>query len=244
MMCKECLLFYVKWPEAGKVKTRLAKRLGDEHAVGLYRCFILDMLTAFGRNSHPIFICFTPKEAELHFQCWLGSTYHYLPQSGHDLGARMCHSFQYAFQCGFQSVCLVGSDLPGLPPEYVNEAFTRLHQYDSVIGPSYDGGYYLLGFRQTTFFPEIFQGIRWSQSTVYQETIEKYAQQSATFFPLFSWNDVDTVHDLEQWYLRHQDDETLAPRTLAYTRRLYGLMGNDCWRNPDEEKNGTGQKIS
>jgi rSAM/selenodomain-associated transferase 1 len=225
MAFKECLLFYVKWPEAGKVKTRLATHIGNKHAVGLYQCFILDTLAALTRNPRPIYICYTPKEAELNFQRWLGMTYHYLPQSGHDLGAKMCHSFQHLFQLGFQSICLVGSDLPGLPPEYVHKAFERLHQYDSVIGPSHDGGYYLIGFRRATFFPEIFQDIEWSQSTVYQETIKKYAQQNATFFPVFSWDDVDTVYDLEQWYLYHQGDETLAPRTVAYIRRhLYKLM--------------------
>lgn len=225
---KECVLFYVKWPDAGKVKTRLASQLGDEQAVGLYRCFVLDMLTAFARNPQPIVICFTPKAAARDFHRWLGGSYHYLPQSGHDLGARMRQSFQHAFQLGFQAACLVGSDLPALPPAYLTEAFDCLRQYDSVIGPSQDGGYYLIGFRQATFFPEIFQGIQWSQNTVYQETIEKYTQQNVPFFPLSSWEDVDTIQDLEQWYLAHQNDDTLAPRTLAYIHRLYGLLGNDC----------------
>ncbi len=212
----ECLLFYAKWLEQGKVKTRLARYLGDIHAVGLYRCFILDMLEALAGNPQPIYICYTPKDAELNFKHWLGTTCHYLPQSGQNLGEKMQHSFQQAFQLGFQSVCLVGSDLPALPPEYVNEAFERLHHYDSVIGPSDDGGYYLIGFRQTTFFPEIFQNIQWSQNTVWQETLRKYTQHRTTFFTLSPWNDLDNLCDLKQWYKYHFENEKLAPRTCAY----------------------------
>ncbi|GAK61556.1 hypothetical protein U27_01457 [Candidatus Vecturithrix granuli] len=219
MAFRECVLFYVKWPEPGKVKTRLAADIGDEHAAGFYRCFILDMLAALAHNPQPICICYAPAESEFNFRRWLGPAYYYLPQSGDDLGERMQRSFQQAFQRGFESACLVGSDLPALPPEYVNEAFTRLHQYDSVIGPSNDGGYYLIGFRRETFFPEIFQNIAWSQPTVYQVTLAKYRQRETRLFPLFSWDDVDNWRDLQQWY-QLGCDKRRAPRTCAYFTTL------------------------
>lgn len=220
MAFRECVLFYVKWPEPGKVKTRLAVDIGAGHAAGLYRCFILDMLAALAQNPQPIYICYAPADAGTNFRRWLGPAYRYLPQSGTDLGARMQHSFQQAFQLGFKSACLLGSDLPALPPEYVTEAFTRLYQYDSVIGPSKDGGYYLIGFRRTTFFPDIFQDVAWSQPTVYQATLRKYVHRGTTFFTLFPWDDIDNWRDLQQWYQQHQHDECRVPHTCAYIQNL------------------------
>lgn len=221
---KQCLLFYVKWPEPGKVKTRLAKSLGHMHAVGLYKCFILDMLSTFKNNPQPVCICYDPKEAKHKFEHWLGKGYHYMPQSGHNLSDRMRRSFQDAFQSGFKSVCLVGSDIPALPAEYLTKAFGYLYNYDSVIGPSYDGGYYLIGFNQATFFPEIFQNIQWSKATVYQKTIEKYKQHSTKFLSLFSCHDIDTLNDLKKWHKLNQQNKIIVPHTLAYIHSIAELI--------------------
>jgi len=224
MSSSECLLFYVKWPEPGRVKTRLALCCGDDHAVGLYRCFTLDMLDALAQNSQPVCICYSPDESLPDFKSWLGDTYLYLPQHGHDLGERMCNSFQDAFLLGFQSVCLVGSDLPDLPPGYVKEAFERLSVYESVIGPSVEGGYYLIGFRKETFFPAIFRNVQWSSSGVYRETVRRYEQRGTKFFALSSWNDIDTVQDLRQWYGKNRNGSTRAARTMKYLQHIEQLL--------------------
>jgi uncharacterized protein len=219
-MTQECVLFFVKWPEPGQVKTRLAAALGDEHAVGLYRCFVLDLLAALAQNPQPIAICYAPSGAEADFRRWLGPAYAYWPQSGADLGDRMRQAFEDAFQRGARSACLMGSDLPALPPAYVMTAFERLHQYDSVLGPSPDGGYYLIGFQHATFSRDIFQGILWSQPTVYQATLARYAEHGLTYSALPPWDDVDTWTDLRRWYQQHRRHEGRAPRTCAYMRRL------------------------
>ncbi len=222
MNANACILFYVKFPEAGQVKTRLARDIGDAHAVELYRCFILDMLDSFAQLPQQVFICYAPEEAEQQFKEWLGETYLYMPQAGRDLGTRMRNSFQEAFDCGFQHVCIIGSDLPDLPDQYVTEAFERLHSFDSIIGPSHDGGYYLLGFRNETFFPEIFQDISWSQSSVYMETIKKFTQQKTNFFTLAPWDDIDNLQELQQWD-QQQTDNTRALRTMSYLHQLNSL---------------------
>jgi rSAM/selenodomain-associated transferase 1 len=220
-----CILFYVKFPEEGKIKTRLARDIGDAHAVKLYRCFILDMLDSFAHIPQQVCICYAPEESEHRFKEWLGETYLYMPQYGHDLGERMCRSFQEAFEQGFQHVCIIGSDLPDLPCQYVAEAFERLHSFDSVIGPSHDGGYYLLGFQRETFFPEIFQDISWSQSSVYAETVKKFEQREATFFTLSTWNDIDKLRELQQWYTQNRIENTRASRTIGYLQQMGGLGG-------------------
>ncbi len=227
MFSDECLLFYVKWPEPGKVKTRLALHCGNDHAVGLYRCFVLDMLDSLAHNPQPVCICYTPEEALPDFKSWLKETYFYLPQHGQDLGERMCRSFQDAFRLGFKSVCLIGSDLPDLPPDYIREAFEHLSVYESVIGPSIEGGYYLIGFREETFFPELFRNVQWSISSVYRETVVRYEQRGTKFFVLSPWNDIDDLQDLRQWYGKNRNGSTRAARTLEYLKGMEKLLGEE-----------------
>lgn len=223
----ECLLFFVKWPEPGKVKTRIAKSCGYDHAAGLYRCFILDMLDAFAKNPQPVCICSSPEDSLPGFKSWLKEEYLYMPQRGRDLGERMCNSFQDAFRLGFQSVCLVGSDLPDLPPEYVREAFEHLSVYESVIGPSVEGGYYLIGFRKELFSPEIFDKINWSQPSVYRETINRYEERGTRFISLPSWNDIDDMQDLKRLYNNCKNSTERAPRTMTYLLDMEILLKDE-----------------
>lgn len=221
MNAKECVLFYVKFPEKGKVKTRLAKDIGDEQAVELYRCCILDMLETLACIPQQICICYAPEDAEQQFKNWLGREYLYMPQRGRDLGERMNNSFQEAFRRGFQNVCILGSDLPDLPHQHVVKAFEQLRAFESVIGPSGDGGYYLLGFRNEIFFSEVFQGIIWSHSSVYAETIKKLERRGIKFLILPAWNDIDNLTELQQWYRHNQTDHPRATRTFMYTKGVF-----------------------
>ena len=213
----ECILFFVKYPEKKRVKTRLAKTLGDKHATGLYKCFILDMLATLEATSPIVCICYTPEHAEQHFRTWLGNHYLYMAQQGIDLGERMNHAFQAAFQKGFERVLILGSDLPDLPSHYITRAFEQLQAVDSVIGPSDDGGYYSLGFQKETFLPEVFQDMLWSHSSVCAETLKKLEQKNVAFSLLPSWNDIDNLDELQQWYTRNRSAETTrAKHTMHY----------------------------
>ncbi|MBD3308960.1 DUF2064 domain-containing protein [candidate division KSB3 bacterium] len=219
MTRQACLLFYLKFPERGKVKTRLARDIGDEHAVELYCCFIRDMLETLAQIPQQICLCYAPQTAEPRFRRWLEGDFVYLPQHGNNLGERMGNSFQGAFRLGFERVVLIGSDLPDLPAQYVEMAFERLESYKSVIGPSGDGGYYLLGFRRETFVPEVFQDIGWSQSSVYEETLTKLTRHGTDFLALPVWHDIDNLSELHQWYSRQQVQQggtSRAVRTHAY----------------------------
>ena len=215
----ECILFFVKYPEKGRVKTRLAKTIGDEHAAGLYQCFMLDMLATLEATSVMVCVCYTPEYAEQHFRAWLGHHHLYMAQQGNDLGERMNHAFQEAFQKGFERVLIVGSDLPDLPSYHITRAFVQLQTFGSVIGPSGDGGYYLLGFQKETFSSEVFQDIVWSHSSVYAETLKKLEQRHLAFFILPSWDDIDNLDELQQWYTRNRSAEvTRAKYTMQYIK--------------------------
>ena len=161
MMTKDqdtCILLFVKYPEKGKVKLRLSRGLNEEIVQELYRCFVQDTLTMIKKIDVPFFICYYPPDTEKKFQSWLGSTLRFLPQQGADLGERMKNSFTDAFTKGFQKVILMGSDSPDLPEAYIKQAFTTLQTKDAALGPTVDGGYYLIGFKTTTFTPQCVRG--------------------------------------------------------------------------------------
>lgn len=220
MQTKECLLFYVKSPENGKVKTRLARDIGDEHATELYKCFILDILATLATLPQRVCLCYTPEDAEFDLKKWLAEAYLYMRQQGSDLGERMCHSFYEAFQRGFERVVLIGSDLPDIPAQYIGRAFENLRTSDVVIGPAVDGGYYLLGFRQEAFLPGVFKDISWSTNIVFDQTLKTIRQAALNYSILPEWYDVDNLAELEQLYARNQQTPQRAQHTIAYWRTV------------------------
>ena len=193
-----CLLFFIKSPEKGKVKSRLASVIGDKPAANLYRDFITQMLSTLKRGDFPFYICFYPKNALKGLREWLGGQYQYIPQKGKDLGERMRNGFIGAFEIGFRRVVLIGSDIPDLPLEFVEEAFTSLKKKDAVIGPALDGGYYLIGFKDKTFSPQVFEGMAWGTETVFGETMNILKKLMQNVHTLPYRRDIDTIEDLRK----------------------------------------------
>jgi rSAM/selenodomain-associated transferase 1 len=192
-----CLLFFIKNPERGKVKTRLISAVGAETAVRLYKRFLLEMLSTLNRGTFLFYLCFYPADALEDLRNWLGEDYLYLPQQGENLGERMKNGFMEALAMDFKRVVLIGSDIPGLPLEFIEEAFTSLEEKDAVIGPSFDGGYYLIGFRDKTFSPGAFKGIPWSTGRVFEETMKILKHGGLTVHTLPPRRDIDTIEDLK-----------------------------------------------
>lgn len=192
-----CLLFFIKYPEKGGVKSRLAAEIGEERALLLYKDFVLQMLSAVKKGSFVFFICFYPENALDDFKKWLGGDYEYLRQKGENLGERMKNGFIDAFNLRFKRVALIGSDIPDLPVEVIEEAFRSLHKNDVVIGPAFDGGYYLIGFKDQAFSPEVFEGIDWGTKDVFAETIEKLKRFRRAVHTLPYYRDIDTAEDLK-----------------------------------------------
>jgi len=191
-----CLLFFVKYPEKGKVKSRLASVIGDEPAAKLYRDFIIQMLSTLKTGDFPLYICLYPKNALKGLKEWLGNKHHYIPQKGKELGERMRNGFMEAFSMGHKRVVLIGSDIPDLPLEFVEEAFTSLKKKDAVIGPALDGGYYLIGFKDKTFSPQVFERMAWGTETVFDETMKALKKLRRKVHTLPYQRDIDTVEDL------------------------------------------------
>lgn len=196
-MDDRCLLFFIKSPEKGRVKTRLASAVGDEMAVRLYRRFLLETLFTLNRGTFLFYLCFYPENSLSDLKGWLGDDYLYMPQKGEDLAERMKNGFIDAFAMNFKRVVLIGSDIPDLPLEFIEEAFTSLQEKDIVIGPSLDGGYYLIGFKDKNFSLRVFEGIPWSTKRVFEETMKILKQEGLTVHTLQHWRDIDTIDDLK-----------------------------------------------
>jgi rSAM/selenodomain-associated transferase 1 len=191
-----CLLFFIKNPEKCKVKTRLASAIGDERAVKLYRRFLFEMLSTLNRGTFLFYLCFYPADALESLMKWLGDDYLYMSQQGADLGERMKNGFTEAFAMNFKRVVLIGSDIPDLSLEFIEEAFHSLQEKDAVIGPSFDGGYYLIGFKDKTFLSQVFKGIPWSKERVFEETMKILNKEGLTVHTLKPLRDIDTIEDL------------------------------------------------
>lgn len=215
------MILFIKTPEKGMVKSRLASAIGEDRAVVFYRAFILDMIGALKKGNHPLIIAFYPENSGEAVTRWLGNDFEYVPQRGTDLGERMGNAFRYAFSCGFERTVLIGSDIPDLPSEVIDEAFSALEEYDAVIGPAADGGYYLIGFRKSSFLPEIFRDIVWSADSVYETTVRIFEEARVLPHILPEWKDVDTLDDLRSLYTRNRETAFRESSTMSFCRSVF-----------------------
>ena len=210
---------FVKSPEKGKVKSRLAASIGKKSALHLYKCFVDDLLLMLRKGGYPFIICFYPADAGRYIEKWLGKGYAFVPQTEGDLGERMKNAFNKAFSEGFESVLLIGSDIPDLPNRFIDEAFAALRSHDAVIGPSLDGGYYLIGFKKSAFIPSVFQGIAWGTQDVFACTMDIFIRLDCLPYILPQWMDVDTLDDLKALYHNNINNDFAASATMQYLQK-------------------------
>ena len=215
-MNRRCLIVFVKSPETRGVKSRLAEAIGEQKARQLYRRFVQDLLDSLDRGNYCLKIFFYPPDHRPVLVQWLGHSRSYEPQTGDDLGERMKNAFKKCFSDGFETVLLIGSDCPDLPAEIIDEGFASLKGSDVVIGPSLDGGYYLLGFKADTFLPDAFTGISWGTDGVIKNTCEILANNGLSIAVLPSWRDIDTCEDLRALMERHVNTPFAKSRTIQY----------------------------
>ena len=212
-----CILLFVKYPENGNVKTRIATDLDETVVRELYMNFVQDSLALIETLRLPFFICFFPETAQDKMRAWLGEQYHFMPQKGNDLGERMKNSFLQTFTEGFNTVVLLGSDTPDLPVHFIKQAIQALRTNDVVLGPSSDGGYYLIGCTKNSYSPVFFENIHWSTNTVFQETMSIFERLQKKILVLPEWYDIDTVEDIRDFIKRNVQPNSFS-RTLTYLK--------------------------
>lgn len=196
IMRNNCLIYFVKAPIKGTVKTRLAAGIGDDLTFDIYKALAARTLNAVKGGPYTLKIGYYPPDAKELLSDWLGGEFLYFPQNGLDLGERMENAFWGAFSGGAKKAVLIGSDIPGLGREVVDESFAALDSHDAVIVPTFDGGYCLIGFRSDKFTPEIFSGIKWSTNTVFDETMDFFAREGVKVRVLSRLRDIDRPEDL------------------------------------------------
>ena len=133
----------------------------------------------------------------------------------------MENAFTDSFSHGFGRVVLIGSDIPDLSAAVMEEAFLSLEENDAVIGPASDGGYYLIGFKASTFSAEIFRNIAWGTDSVFRATMEMFHDQGLRVHVLPEWDDIDTLDDLEALFMRNRDTGFRESSTMSFCRRVF-----------------------
>ncbi len=211
-----------KAPIAGTVKTRLVPPLTYAQAAGVARALLLDQLELLKSfTAADLYVAFTPAHASAVMRDIIAPEYRCFSQQGEGLGARMSNVFDELMAMRYRNVVLMGSDLPALPLSHLERAYEILEARGRcvVLGPSRDGGYYLVGMNRRT--PEIFQGMTWSHDRVLAQTLEKLATLKVDSELLPSWFDIDTVDDLRrlQSYLDFSAQNNMK-NTLSLLREL------------------------
>jgi rSAM/selenodomain-associated transferase 1 len=214
------LVVVAKRPSVGKTKTRLSPPLSGSEAAALYRCLLLDTLDLMSQvpGVQPI-IAYLPQDAGAFFRDIAPPGFDLLPQRGDDLGQRLDNVLRRCLELGYSQAVVMNSDGPTLPAAYLQKAFVQLDDsaVDVVLGPSEDGGYYLIGLKSPC--SALFEGIVMSTSTVAQETLHRAGQISLKVSCLPRWHDVDTLTDLDRLVAELR---SLPDRIAQHTREFLG----------------------
>ena len=201
----DALVLFAKAPIPGQVKTRLCPPLTGDEAASLHGTFVLDALERSSQAAirgvaklaprFDRFLACAPSAEHVFFKV-LEERHgvRLIDQIGDDLGARMEHALAEMFRIGYQRAVIVGTDLPALPESVYEDAFGLLAGHDLVLGPSFDGGYYLIGLSRTA--PELFRHIPWSTPDVLRCTQTKAHALGLTAALLQPQRDVDTIDDV------------------------------------------------
>lgn len=185
---------FAKAPVAGFVKTRLAKNLGTKQAARLYRVMALETFREARKvPKSRLFIAYQA-HPKLPSPTWMSSSSRWFHQQGKGLGKRLIHAFEHVFQEVSGPVLVIGTDLPTLTCQRLEKAFQALRKVSVVIGPSWDGGYYLIGLRSPQ--PQLFRGIAWSSPKVFQQTLAAVEKSKLSYGVLPLERDIDTIQDM------------------------------------------------
>lgn len=205
------VIVFARAPVAGQVKTRLARAIGDDRALDLYRWCAATVLAQLRDPRWALWVAFTPPDQQPLTEAALGPADRWVAQPEGDLGVRLAAAAATAFAEGDDPVLLVGTDCVALTAERVAEAIAHLATRDAVLGPAHDGGYYLLGLARPL---PLFERVAWSTGTVANDTREGLRRAGATWAELPPEQDLDEVADLTALADR--------PDAPAWTRRPVG----------------------
>ena len=218
-MPQPIVVVMVKAPRAGSVKTRLVPPLSESEAASLAACFAQDTILNARRVLPNVLVAYAPADARLELERLLPGDLLWFEQVGNDLGQRLDSVVNHVSQLGFSPFILLGADSPTLPTAFLQQALQVLvsNQADISLGPTDDGGYYLIGLHRPV--PDLFQNIDWSTSAVYKQTEANASALNLRLNATPCWYDVDTPADLERirdQILSDHEMQQQAPNTYRW----------------------------
>lgn len=216
------LIIFAKYPKPGHVKTRLASSIGRRDATQFYSLCAQRIFLECRRLLFDSYVFFANSNNKARVRAWVGSGPSLIAQVGDDLGARMTNAFNLVYKNGASKAIIIGTDVPDLSAKIIIKAEELLTRHDMVIGPSRDGGYYLLGLKRMN--PELFKNIQWSTSSVFKATMEKAFSMGMSVAELAVLADIDTREELFEWTkkVREPDNHPIAVFARNIGAKLQG----------------------
>ena len=220
-MNQDALILFLRYPERGAVKTRLAGMLGAELTYKLYQCFLADLSVMVREvRAEKVIVYEGPQEAVFPDFSGIGL----IRQRGSDMGDRMFCALSDVFVRGFERCVLIGSDSPDLPGEIIDKAFESLETNGAVIGPTFDGGYYLIGFSRNILSGQVFENIRWSTERVFPETMQRFRDNDISVHVLPRVRDMDTLEDIQALLKEYSQKDFGQSKTIRFLKE-HGFTG-------------------
>jgi rSAM/selenodomain-associated transferase 1 len=191
-LSENALIILIRNPQLGRVKTRLATKIGDESALKVYLA-LLDYTRSVASEIDASRLLFYSDFVDKH-DSWDNGLFYKFLQEGNSFGTRMCRAFELAFN-NHQKAVIIGSDCEELTPKIIKDAFDKLSLFDVILGPAKDGGYYLMGLKKV--YPELFTNKRWSTSSVLNDTLNDINNLGLTHYLLPILSDIDEYEDFK-----------------------------------------------
>lgn len=192
------VITFCKYPVDGNVKTRIAKTMGNEFAVRIYKLFAERTFEGLLKTDEVTsYIFYSEKEDREKIKKWAGPEFLLEIQEGNDLGEKMYNAFKKVIDRGSSKTIIIGTDIPDMSSDIIKKALLALNNSDVVIGPGNDGVYYLLGMKK--LHKNLFTDIEWNSNSVLQATLEKISALNLSYSMLPELIDIDTDEDLREW---------------------------------------------
>lgn len=204
-MSPGAIVVFARTPVEGQVKTRLAATIGNNRALAVYQQLLEITRDAVTNLDYDKYVFYAGSLPDPGF--WQGYTL--IAQTGSDLGQKMFQAFEVLIKRAYKKVVIIGTDCPQITTALIQESFDKLEEADLVIGPAFDGGYYLIGARNS--YQQLFENITWSSPTVLAETLNRAENLSIRWFLLTTLTDIDEEKDLVYLSTETVCDNQLPP---------------------------------
>jgi uncharacterized protein len=223
------LIIMTRVPIAGMTKTRLMKILTGDECAEIHRCFLLDLFKMINelREIADIYVAYTPENSLYLIEDIIPGFIDSFPQEGYELGDRMDNAIQKLLNKGYSKVILIGSDIPSLQSEDIKKAYEELEDNDICLGPTNDGGYYLVGMKKRC--KDIFgNDLKWGYKSVFEVTVSIANNLGLRVGLTTKLSDIDEKEDIEDFIKKIQKGEfngkTLPISTIRFIQSRWGVV--------------------